>query len=239
MNQNVHSATAHHLAHRARRRLLAAAVGLASLVGTVAVVAPAQAASTTTQSTAEQPLDVPQPNQVDPFKGFNQGWWTADAGHDYEGYDNTNYSTGWSDYYGVTRSFFSFYMGRVKGTVTSATLQLPRGCANSQDVEELVKFWDVTTPAAALNRGTSAAESTFRDIGGGTEYGRTTISTSGGGDVVSVRLNAKAVAALNKAKGQRHFSVGAAVMSLNKANDSETVFGCTGTAPVSLVLTTR
>jgi hypothetical protein len=124
--------------------------------------------------------------------------------------------------------------------LTAATLRLPRGCAASRDASEVVSFWDVATPAAELNRGTAALEPTFRDIGGGTEYARTAVSTaSGGSSVVSVRLNSRAVAALNAARGQRYLSVGAAVTTLNKRSGDEQVFGCTGSTPVSLVLSTR
>jgi hypothetical protein len=223
------------------RRLALAAAGAALVAGPTAVAGPAQAATTLTLTTAEKPLDIPNEEQAEPYSGLNQGWWGADVGHDSDGYDNPNYATGWSDANGaVSRSFFTFHLGRVKRTVTSATLRLPRGCAASRDASEVVSFWDVATPAAKLNRGAAPLERTFRDIGGGTEYARTTVSTaSGGSSVVSVPLNRTAVAALNTARGQRYFSVGAAVTTLNKRRGDEQVFGCTGSTPVSLVLTTR
>lgn len=243
---------------RGSRRLLRASTSLfVSVAAAAALAAPAQAATTLTVTTHEDALDIPVPDSPYPYKGFNQGWWAAETGHDWDGYDNTNYATGWSDYYGVTRSFFSFSMARVKGKVTAATLQIPRGCATSPDATELVKFWDVTTPADALNRGSAPTEPTFRDIGGGTEYGRSTISTSASGGTVSVTLNSKAVTAINKAaasnkaaatdtsaasnktKGKSYFSVGAAVMTLSKRASDEAVFRCTGQEPASLVLSVR
>lgn len=224
---------------RGRRMFLASTSVLVSVAAATALAAPAEAATKLTVTTAEKPLDIPVPDSPYPYRGFNQGWWAADTGHDWDGYDNTNYSAGWSDYYGVTRGFFSFSMSRVKGTVTAATLQIPRGCASSPDATELVKFWDVTTPAVGLNRGTAPIEPTFRDIGGGTEYGSTTIATAERGGTVSVSLNSKAVAAINKTSRSGYFSVGAAVMTLKKGSSDETVFGCTGEAPAKLVLSTR
>ncbi len=240
MNENQPAAAAP-LARRrrARRLFLASTSVLASAAAATALAAPAQAATKVTVTTAEKPLDIPVPDSPYPYRGFNQGWWAAETGHDWDGYDNTNYSTGWSDYYGVTRSFFSFSMSRVKGKVTAATLQIPRGCATSPDPSELVKLWDVTTPAEGLNRGTAAIEPTFRDIGGGAEYGRTTIATAQRGGTLSVKLNNKAVSDINKTRGKGYFSVGAAVMTLTKGASDETVFGCTGEAPATLVLTTR
>lgn len=240
MNENRTAAAAPTArARRARQLFLASTAVLGSAAAATALAAPAHAATKLTVSTAEKPLDIPVPDSPYPYRGFNQGWWAAETGHDWDGYDNTNYSTGWSDYYGVTRSFFSFSMSRVKGNVTAATLQFPRGCASSADASELVKFWDVTTPADGLNRGTAPIEPTFRDIGGGTEYGSTTVATAVRGGTVSVKLNSKAVSAINKAKGKGYFSVGAAVMTLTKGASDETVFGCTGEAPAKLVLTTR
>lgn len=228
------------LMHTRARRLVVAAAGAAALTGAMALSAPAQAATTLTLSTAEKPLDVPVEGQVEPFRGFNQGWWSTEMGHDTDGYANTNVATGFSEYYGVTRSFFTFHLGRAKRTITSATLRLPRGCATSNDASEIVKLWDVTTPALGLNQGSAALEPTFRDIGGGTEYGQTTVSTAPGGSaIVSIKLNSKAVAALNQARGTGYFSIGAAVMTLNKRSGDEQVFGCTGDVPASLVVTTR
>ena len=222
------------------RRLVLGVVSAAALTGAMVISAPAKAATSLTLTTADRPLDVPSDVALEPYTGFNQGWWSLEYGHDSDGYDNTNVATGFSEETGVTRSFFTFHLGKVTRTVTSATLRLPRGCATSEDSSELVKLWDVTTPAVALNRGTAPAESTFRDIGGGREYGRATVSTAAGGSAeLRVKLNATAVAALNAGRGSRYFSVGAAVMTLNKRSGDELVFGCTGDVPASLVVTTR
>jgi hypothetical protein len=221
------------------RRGLLATIGMAFLVAPLLLTGPAQAATTLTLTTAEKPLDIPLQEPVEPYSGLNQGWWSSETGHDGDGYDNPNYATGWNDFNGVQRGFYTFHLGRVTRKITSATLLIPAGRVASRDASEVVAFWDVSTPAAGLNRGTAQWERTLRDLGGGTKYGETAVSTAtGDGAVVKVRLNGKAVAALTQAKGSRYFSVGASVTTLNGRNGEEVVFAGTGDAAVSLVLTT-
>ena len=220
------------------RRLAGAAVGLAAL-GPLTAGAPAVAASTVTVSTAQRPLDVPDSSAVEPYTGYNQGWWAEHEGHDGDGYDNPNYATGYSMPYDETRSFFTFYVGGVDRRVTAATMRVPRGCATSPDASERVRFYDVSTPARELVTGTAPSASTFEDLGSGVLYAQNDVSTAGGGAVLDIRLNARALEALNRARGRDYFSVGAAVSTLSSTGQDETVFGCTGRRAVALVLTTR
>lgn len=227
----------------ARTVTAAAVAATAALAGTVAVAAPAQGArAKLSLFTHEKPLDIPPPadEQFEPFFGHNQGWWSAWVGHDGDGYPNPNYATGYSEYHGPTRSFFTFQMEQVERPIAGATLRLQRGCATSADATEQVQLYDVTTDAAALNRGTAPIEETYQDLGSGQQYGRASLSTADGqSEYMRVRLNAKAVAALNRARGRDgYWSVGATVTTANEDRGDQQVWGCTQEA-AELILTLR
>ena len=228
------------------RRVATLLIGLAvpAMVIILLTGGPAQAVTTVTLSTADNPLAVPDPESSEPFYGYNQDWYSSSEGHNGDGYHNTNYSTGWSIGHESTRSSFTFHMGPVTRSVTAAELRIPRGCAASPNRTERVRFWDVTTtPVRDLVTGrvdVAILGGVYRDLGSGTEYATKKLSTAPGGSaVVRVKVNAQGIAALNKARGTEYFSFGAALSSIGQHVADESVFGCTGPEPVTLEVTMR
>jgi hypothetical protein len=216
------------------------------------VIGVAQASATTLQklSTATQPIQTPEMADCgDPFVGYNQGWYSSEFGRTDECLNNTNYITGRdgiapNDYYGETRGFFSFWMGRVSGRVSAAKLVIPRGnCPDAQgdDVVETLNVWNVSTDAVTLNDGLEPGPSpnTFADLGSGTKFASKQVSTVQGSTMtpnVAVQLNSAAITAINQARGKNYLSFGMALSTLTH-DAPEEVFGCTGLLPVNLSLT--
>lgn len=137
---------------------------------------------------------------------FNQGWWTSSGDGNYDG--NAYIYTGAYIDDITLRSFFSFDLSNVQGTITAATLRVMRGY-QSQSVG--LELWDVSTDAATVNfnQGTSAA--IWQDLGSGNSYGQFVIGSGDTEEFLSLSLNAAALADLNAATG--YFTIGAAAGS--------------------------
>ena len=197
--------------------------------------------------TSERPLDIPNDDAVEPYTGYNQGWWSEEQGHDNDGYDNPNFATGWSDYYRETRSFFAFYAPSAAVAATSLTLRIPRGgCQMDTDVQqgvdptEELRLSAVTTDTESLVRGTAPLEAAFADLADGAPYAEAEVSTVQGPSMnpeVVIDLEQSAVDDFNTARAESsYFVIGGALTSLQRSEDhgTEQIFGCTGPIPVAL-----
>ena len=146
---------------------------------------------------------------------LDSGAYTAAGAHDPA---NENYLTGIFNG-GETRSFFLFDLSSISGTIESATLRLFNPEVSqflhgyvSPDPTETLNVYDVAAPPALLTGGSAGGEG-FADLGSGTLYGSTIVSSASNGQLVDITLNAAALAALNAADGQ--FVLGTALGSLS------------------------
>lgn len=136
---------------------------------------------------------------------MNQGWWNN---QDYVGSDTSNsIYTGGQLYDDITlRSFFSFDLSNVQGTITGASLRVMRG---SQSTIAHLGLWDVSTDAATVNFNDGVNAAIWEDLGSGNSYGQFLIRRGDRDDFLTLDLNATALADLNAATG--YFTIGAAV----------------------------
>lgn len=143
--------------------------------------------------------------QIDPGVD-NQGWWSDLVSNNNA--VNDNYITGVSGQ-STFRSFFSFDLRGMSGTVTSATLHLQR---YEQDGAVRLGFWDVSTPVWQLvgTRHSGFDLSIFEDLGGGASYGSYRVRPGAIEDVLSFTLNGAALADINRLLGSGYFSIGSA-----------------------------
>lgn len=138
---------------------------------------------------------------------MNQGWWNDT---DYGNADtNQMIYTGGQLIDDLTlRSFFSFDLSNVQGTITGASLRVMRG-SQSQSVS--LGLWDVSTDAATVNLNNGVNASIWQDLGSGNSYGQFLITNGDAEDFLTLSLNATALTDLNAATG--YFTIGAAVGS--------------------------
>ena len=193
------------------------------LIGLVmlATVVPAHAV-TLIFSTSDSPFNTPN---------ANQGWYD-NTGANVNPFDN--YFTG-SPFGGELRSFFTFDLGSLGGTVTSARLDLQRFDSGDNEASETLEFFDVSANAATLNSaGTDV--NIFNDLGTGTSYGSFEVVTDGmtqRTDVLNFNLNTIAIADINAAAGG-FFSIGGALTS--QGGDDWLFGNSAGTGTQELVL---
>ncbi len=138
----------------------------------------------------------------------NQGWWSNVVVNNNP--TNDNYITGNSS--DNFRSFFSFDLSSISGTVTSATFEVRRYL---QSGAVTLSLFDVTTPAATLitTRNGVSSPSIFADLGSGTSYGSFAVATGVSTDILSFALNAAAISDINTHIGVNYFSIGGAVLN--------------------------
>jgi hypothetical protein len=172
------------------------------------------------------------------LSAVEQGWYDETGFHNP---GNTGYTTGWSNGMEL-RSFFSFDLSGVSGTIVGAALQLlnplspTRGAGfggfSSPDASETFSLFGVGASSAALAAGGSGNTDIFADLGSGTALGEATVSNSDNGQIVTINLNADGIAALNNANGI--LSLGGAITSLTRGDDDEFVFGYSGSSTAQL-----
>ena len=129
------------------RKLIGACVGLAmmGMAGTASAVP-------ITVSTSD--------NQISPGVD-NQGWWGTGV--------NTNPTNdNYISFEPTHRSYFSFDLGGITGTVISAVLEVRRYSTNEGATLQL---FDVSTSATALAQRQILDSAIFNDLGSGTSYG--------------------------------------------------------------------
>ncbi len=103
------------------------------------------------------------------------------------------------------RSYFFFDVSDVVAVITEARLEVRRYDTTSGST---LGLFDVSTPAAALiaTRGAESNPAIFADLGSGVEYGSFVIGPGESTDILSIALDASAIADLNAATG--YFAIG-------------------------------
>jgi hypothetical protein len=137
----------------------------------------------------------------------NQGWWSSVRANNNP--TNDNYLTENDDF----RSFFSFDLSTIHGTVTSATFDVRRYSGSFGPVT--LGLFDVSTPAATLitTRQEISDPAIFDDLGTGNSYGSFVVNPGESTDILSFILNDAALTDIRSAEGQGFFSIGARVLS--------------------------
>jgi hypothetical protein len=141
----------------------------------------------------------------------NQGWW-SDTHSNFD--TNDNYFNGQGSVLAQMRSFFTFDLSSLSGTVVSATLELTRYEYASFDPTETIEFFDVSIPAAALNNNIGTSTAIYNDLGSGTSYGSFIVPAYPFSDTetLSFALSAAAAADIN-ASSPGFFSIGGSLTS--------------------------
>ena len=146
---------------------------------------------------------------------LNQGWWSASASPAASD-SNDNHITG--TYENITyRSFYTFDLSQLSGTVTNATLRVMSG---SQSGNVNLKLSDVSTAASIVNNNSGPSSSIYDDLGTGKSYGTFLVKDGLDTSYLSLDLNAQALADINAATS--FFTIGAMV------NPNQYIFAFTG-----------
>jgi hypothetical protein len=129
-----------------------------------------------------------------------------------------NYAVGWdpvdfSDAV-VLRDFFIFDLSSISGTITSATLDLympasPPDSGNGYLSYKPSEAYQVTSTSTSVNdlsmiylQGSPAGQTIFGTLGTGTVFASTTVSAADEGTTIHITLNAAALAARGKSRGE-------------------------------------
>jgi hypothetical protein len=151
---------------------------------------------------------------------LNQGWWPSSTAGDVNTSTlNDNHYTGRLGN-SILRSFYTFDLVGVTGTVTSATFRVHRGFQNATVTLQL---WDVSTNAATLNNNVGFNASIFADLGSGNSYGSFVVPTGNSSDYLTFTLDSQALTDISANSGG-YFSIGASIAEEN-TND---IFSNTG-----------
>ncbi|RVU43884.1 PEP-CTERM sorting domain-containing protein [Rubrivivax rivuli] len=170
----------------------------------------------------------------------NQGWLSSVSAN--ENAFNDNHITGLFGPGEEYRSFFSFSLQSLTGTVLGARIELRR---YQQQGTVNLGFWDTTATAAELSatRDGLFSPGIFEDLGSGTSYGSFQVVQGDGEDILAFELNAQALSALNARlaqPGDGYFSLGAAVQGegylFATSNDEPGASGGLLNSPQRLVL---
>lgn len=130
----------------------------------------------------------------------------------------------------VYHDFFTFNLQAVPSAVASATLTLGNLLHGytSPDPSETLAFFDVSTPVTELKAPIQSGLSIYQDLGSGTIFGMTDVSPADNGALVTISLNAAALASLNAAAGAT-WAIGGAITTQNQPTGvSEFMFGGSG-----------
>jgi hypothetical protein len=182
---------------------------------------------------------------MDTLNAADSGWIATNGTHTTA---NNNYAVGraffGSDPLSEFRNYFTFNLPAGAGTILGAELRLfnPPSAFVSPDPTETYTLFDVFATPAALDANRTAGDpagmAIHGDLGSGTVYGSTELSTADNNTTVVIPLNAAAVAALNAAIGST-ISLGGAITTL-EGTAQQSAFGFTSGTPgqVQLVLQT-
>jgi hypothetical protein len=182
-----------------RKRTTARMISLPTVLGVVSCVILTAATSASYASTIT--LRTNDATVVAAFGEAGQGWWNnTDPAVD----TNTNYAAGVG-----FRDFLTFDLNNpllTGQTIVGATLRLQ--AFGSQQTGTL-RFFDVTSNPVAVNNNVGTNATIWSDLGSGTVYGSLTITTTpSSADILSIPLNAAAIAALNAGIGAGFFVFG-------------------------------
>jgi hypothetical protein len=152
----------------------------------------------------------------------NQGWYQIDPKSG--GNRNDNYIVGTCcGGPGEYRDFFTFDLASLHERALSATLDLYNPSSRGAAIESL-RLSDVDTPARRLNHNDAGDRTIFSDLGHGQRYGEFGVFTDKHPQVRRFRLNERAVAAVNQARGE-YFSVGGRLLGLSAGGRGRHLFG--------------
>ena len=153
---------------------------------------------------------------------LNQGWWASTAGNATQNDNHITGTYGGREY----RSFYTFDLTNMTGTVKSATLLVKHG---DQTGTVNLSLWDVTTAASIVNKNDGMNAAVFADLGTGNSYGSYLVQSGSPFDTyLSLSLNTQAFSDLGKANG--FFTIGATAAS----TQGNFIFGATGSDVTSL-----
>ncbi len=148
---------------------------------------------------------------------------------------NQNYVSGRSTFVAELHNFLVFDLSGVTDTIIAAELRAYNPALavegdsgngfQSADSTETYELFSVETSIAILTAGTGGT-SAFADLADGTSYGTRVFSIADNGTLVSIALNASALADLNAATDL--FALGGTVTNLAVGGGLEFVFGFTG-----------
>lgn len=130
------------------------------------------------------------------FINTDSGWYTNLGNH---APGNTNYLTGdFSNSAGSHfRNYFVFNLASLSGTVTSAQLELWTYGITGSGVYSL---YDVSSNAVTL-QSTSNSLATYADLGSGLSFGSISLATVDANTLITINLNAAALAAIQASAG--------------------------------------
>jgi len=147
---------------------------------------------------------------------LNQGWWAAGVANSTT---NDNHITGTysnREY----RSFYTFDLTNITGTVKSASLLIQAGNITGNNIK--LNLWDVTTAANIVNNNAAANAAVFADLGSGNSYGSYTLAAANSKNkYLTLDLNTQAFNDIGTANG--FFTIGATAFSAQ----SNYIFGAT------------
>ncbi len=180
----------------------------------------------------------------------DRGWYRSDGASDDSPPKDPepNYAAGDDALNREFRNWFVFDLASVEGLITSIALNLgvPSGDSmnpktggyRSNDPSELYELYDVETPIDDLIGG-NAGLAAFGDLGSGTFFGSLLMDESQEGEIVSIVLNADAVANANHAHSfQVPWALGGTVPTVSPNGLAEGVFAGSHTVPASNVFLT-
>lgn len=161
---------------------------------------------------------------------------------------NQNYVSGRGTFVDELHNFLVFDLSGVTDTIIAAELRAYNPALviegdsgngfQSADSTETYELFSVETSIAILTAGTGGT-SAYADLADGTSYGTRVFSIADNGTLVSISLNASALADLNAATDL--FALGGTVTNLAVGGGLEFVFGFTGgpTGGIAVSDTTR
>lgn len=137
-------------------------------------------------------------------EALDRGWWNSLGDHEST---NDNTFTGSLDSNSYN-SYFTFDLRGLAQNVQGATLLLEQENYFGTDRSEQISVWDVSTDASTLEaNGLPRNTAIFDDLQSGSRYASLTVYPSDVGSVLTIQLNAAAIANINAARGG-FFSVG-------------------------------
>ena len=128
----------------------------------------------------------------------DSGWYNDQGFHDST---NKNYIAGHVVVGPVTRAFNNFFvfdLSGVTGTITSAQIHLFTSGVTGSGTYSL---FDVVTSTAQLSADQTTRTDIFADLGGGIGYGSISLTPADDGTLITINLNANAIAALQGSSG--------------------------------------
>lgn len=158
------------------------------------------------------------------LNAVNRGWFRSDGRHIT---DNENTFSGFASSRRY-HSFFVFDLDSLAGTVDSATLHLELEQYTSFNSTLTFDLFDVSATAAALDATYIQPDATgtaiHNDLGSGSIYATTTVSSSNVGTVLNIPLNTLATSAIEGQLGSM-FAIGLSVQGPNSSPDYSLRFG--------------